>query len=67
MITHGHDGLLIDKPQPDAIVECITTCLNDKPLYTTLSGNAIQSFNEKFTGSVHCQKIASILKVNAYI
>jgi glycosyltransferase involved in cell wall biosynthesis len=67
MITHGHDGLLIDKPQPDAIVECITACLNDKPLYTTLSGNAIQSFNEKFTGSVHCQKIASILKVNAYI
>jgi len=66
MITNGVDGMLIEKPNSNDILNCIETCVHDKSKYEAMSFHAIQSFNEKFTGTVHCEKIATILKVNAY-
>jgi glycosyltransferase involved in cell wall biosynthesis len=67
MIQSGIDGLLINYPNANDIVKHIQQCVDAPAQYEYLSKNAIKSFNEKFTGSVHCKKIAAILKVNAYI
>ena len=67
MIQHGVDGLLIKEPNANDIVSQIISCVQDQTKYASLSKQAILSYNQKFTGSVHCEKIAAILKVNAYI
>ncbi len=67
MIQHDVDGLLIKVPNANDIVNQIIGCVQDQAKYASLSKQAILSYNQKFTGSVHCEKIAAILKVNAYI
>lgn len=67
MIEHGVDGLLIKAPNANDIVNQIISCIQDQHKYASLSKQAIHSYNQKFTGAVHCEKIAAILKVNAYI
>jgi glycosyltransferase involved in cell wall biosynthesis len=62
IITHGHDGYMVNPSDAQELVEALITLLTDKNLYTNISNNARKTVESKFDMKNQSAKLLDIYR-----